>query len=274
MTNVDAARRAVTDGYLAAVGLERVDPSLEFLSALTRCHVGEFAFSSIGPRLGDQLPIDLDSLFDRIVVRRRGGYCFEHNGLLFEVLTDLGFAPRLQMARVVLGRDIHPGLTHRVARVVLDGREFVVDVGFGPMGPPHPVPMAAGAARDELLRAGYRIHSTTGGVHELQHVVDGSWFTLYRFDDVTYGQADAEVGHFYSHLHPEAVFVNNLVASRILDDEVRSLRNHDYWVIRDAGTTSERIAGAERLHALLTQELGLQVTVEECERLFAALPPA
>ena len=274
MTNVDAARRAVTDGYLAAVGLERVDPSLEFLSALTRCHVGEFAFSSIGPRLGDQLPIDLDSLFDRIVVRRRGGYCFEHNGLLFEVLTDLGFAPRLQMARVVLGRDIHPALTHRISRVVLDGREYVVDVGFGPLGPGRPVPMDSSDVSDELIPGGYRVRNIGPAVHELQHVVDGKWFTLYRFDDMTYGHSDVEVGHFYSHTHPDAVFMNNLVVSRILDGEVRSLRNRDYWVIRGAGTTSERIDGPERLHELLAQELGVQVTTAESERLFADLPPA
>ena len=273
MANVEATRGGVTDDYLAAVSLERVDPSLEFLSALTRRHVAEFAFSSVDPRLGEPMPLDLASLFDRIVVRRRGGYCFENNGLFFEVLEELGFSPRLQMSRVVLGRDIHPGLTHRVARVVLDGREYLVDVGFGPLGPARPVPMDSGDATAEMLPGGYRVHPAGVGVHELQHVVDGSWFTLYRFDDMTYGQADVEVGHFYSHLHPEAVFVNNLVGSRILDEEVRSLRNHDYWVIREAGTTSERIAGAERLHALLTQELGVQVTVEESERLFAALPP-
>ena len=274
MANAEVTRGAVTDGYLAAVGLERADPSLEFLSDLTQRHVGEFAFSSVDPRLGEPMPLDLASLFDRIVVRRRGGYCFENNGLFFEVLAELGFSPRLQMSRVVLGRDIHPGLTHRVARVVLDGREYVVDVGFGPLGPARPVPMDSGDASDKPLPGGYRVHPTGAAVHELQHVVNGSWFTLYRFDDMTYGQSDVEVGHFYSHLHPDAVFVNNLVTSRILDDEVRSLRNRDYWVIRDPGTTSERIDDAERLHVLLTQELGVKVTADESERLFAALPPA
>lgn len=274
MAIIEATRGAVTDDYLAAMGLERADPSLELLTDMVQRHVSQFAFSSVNPRLGEAMPLDLPSLHDRLVVRRRGGYCFENNGLFFEVLEELGFSPRLQMCRVVLGRDIHPGLTHRVSRVVLEGREYVVDVGFGPLGPRNPVAVDSGEASDEPVPGGYRVQDTGPSVHELQHVVDGKWFTLYRFDDMTYGHSDVEVGHFYSHRHPDAVFMNNLVVSRLLDGEVRSLRNRDYWVIRDSETTSERINNAERLHVLLTQELGVQVTADECDRLFAALPPA
>ena len=73
--------------------------------------------------------------------------------------------------------------------------------------------------------------------------------------------------------HPEASFVNNLVASRILDDEVRSLRNREYHVIRADGTDVEVVGDATRLHAILTEELRLQVSAEEAERLFADCRP-
>lgn len=55
------------------------------------------------------------------MVRRRGGYCFEHNGLLCEMLEALGFEVTLYLARVIYNRDIHPGLTHRITLVHLDG---------------------------------------------------------------------------------------------------------------------------------------------------------
>ena len=93
-----------------------------------------FAFGSVGPRLGDELPLDIKSLFDRLVVRRRGGYCFEQNGLFYEVLDELGYAPRLYLARVIHGQDIHPGLTHRISLVTYGGTDYVVDVGFGADG--------------------------------------------------------------------------------------------------------------------------------------------
>ena len=55
---------------------------------------------------------------------------------------ELGFDARIQLARVIHNQDIHPGLTHRVTLVEIDGRRYVADVGFGPLGPPTPVPHA------------------------------------------------------------------------------------------------------------------------------------
>jgi N-hydroxyarylamine O-acetyltransferase len=173
------------------------------------------------------------------------------------------------MARVLVSGAAHPPLTHRVTRVTLDGVEYVVDVGFGPKGPPYPVPLPD-AGRHELR---HRV-VTVDAVTFRMEVRDGEeWSPLYRFDDVPYGQADAELGHFYSHRHPEAAFVNNLVASLILDDEVRSLRNREYHVIRADGTRIEDVQDAERLHAILTDDLGLGVSPTEAQRLFADTAP-
>ena len=262
--------------YLDALGLEPAAPTLPFLARITRAHVATLPFSSVGPRLGDVLPLDADSLLDRIVVRRRGGYCFEQNGLLFEVLLELGFDARIQLARVIHNQDIHPGLTHRVTLVEIDGRRYVADVGFGPLGPPTPVPMpdtrGADGTGDPDTDARFRVHEARPGEFHMQSIVDGERYSLYRFDLVRYGQSDCELGHFYSHRHPEATFVNNLVASLILDDEVRSLRNRAYWVIRADGTTTTAITSAGQLRELLTDELGLRVTAAEGQRLFDELP--
>ena len=255
--------------YLADLGLAPQQPGIEALSEIVRRHVARYPFASIGPRLGDELPLDDGALLDRIVIRQRGGYCFEQNGLLFAVLTELGYDTHLQMARVLVSGSTHPPLTHRVTRVRLGGTEYLVDVGFGPQGPPHPVPMSEGADAGDRYRVvpiddiGFRLEVRDGD----------TWSPLYRFDDVRYGQSDAEMGHFYSHRHPEAAFVNNLVASRILDDEVRSLRNREYHVIRADGGSVEIVTSAERLQAILVDELGLQVSPEECARLFADCAP-
>jgi N-hydroxyarylamine O-acetyltransferase len=110
MPSIDLVR-----GYLEALNLPNEKKDLDFLQNLVSRHVATFAFSSVGCRLGDDLPLDFESLFDRIVVQRRGGYCFEQNGLLFEVLGELGFSPELYLARVIYNQDTHPGLTHRIS---------------------------------------------------------------------------------------------------------------------------------------------------------------
>ena len=266
----DTRRQQIVDSYLAALALERRPPTLRFLSDITRRHVDTFAFSSIGPRLGDELPIDLEALFDRIVVRGRGGYCFEQNGLLFEVLDELGFHPRVQLARVIYNRATLPALTHRVTVVDLDGHPFVADVGFGPLGPPHPVALPGFEQGEQR----FRVVEHAPGEHHMQTIVDGEWFSLYRFQLGPYGQADCELGHFYSHRHPDATFVNHLVASRILDGEVRSLRNRGYRIMRTEGDIEIDIVDAAQLKRLLDEEFGLLVSDEEAQRLFDEAPVA
>ena len=231
--------------------------------------MARFAFSSVGVRLGDDLPLDLESLYRRIVVQQRGGYCFEHNGLLHDVLVDLGFSVRLTLGRVVYNQNVHPGLTHRITLVDCEGSRYLVDVGFGPLGPNRPVPWVGEAVAN--APGGFRIAEPAAGEFHLQTWKDGGFFSLYRFELARYGQADCELGHFYSHRHPKAAFVNHLVASRLLEGEIRSLRNRDYRILRDTGDEQSIVGSADALHRILVDDFGLAVTQAESDRLFGQL---
>ncbi len=255
--------------YLLALGLHGRELDFGFLKDVVARHVATFAFGSVGCRLGEELPLDFESLFQRIVVQRRGGYCFEQNGLLYGVLEELGFSPELYLARVIYNLDTHPGLTHRISMVEHEGRRYVLDVGFGPLGPGIPVPMSDIESNDgEKI---FRIAEHRPGEYHMQVFKDESFFSLYRFDLSRYGQADCELGHFYSHRHPDAAFVNHLVVSLIQAQETRSLRDLDYWVITTSGTQNQNIVDSEQLRRILVGELGVQVTEEECRRLYEEL---
>lgn len=128
-------RSEMVNEYLRTLNLHDCELDYRFLCEVVGRHVATFAFSSVGCRLNEDLPLDFESLFSRIVVRRRGGYCFEQNGFLYEVLEELGFSPELYLARVIYNQDSHPGLTHRISIVEHEGHRYVFDVGFGPLGP-------------------------------------------------------------------------------------------------------------------------------------------
>ncbi|HET7899625.1 MAG TPA: arylamine N-acetyltransferase [Candidatus Nanopelagicales bacterium] len=260
-------RSELTGAYLDVLGVAAGSPTPELVAEIQRRHVATFAFSSVGPRLGEPLPLDPVEIYDRIVVRRRGGYCFEHNGLMFEVLCDLGYEPRLILGRVLLSGNPHPGLTHRISVVELGGVPHVVDVGFGAPGPHLPVPLGGDEVGSSWRR--FRVVELRPGHWYLQSRTGDDWLSLYRFELLEYGPMDCEVGHFYSHRSPNASFVNRLVASRILDGEVRSLQDRDYWVIGPEGSDRRTIDDAE-LHALLADQLDVRVTEDEAARL---LPP-
>jgi len=259
----------MTDAYLDVLGLARRRPDLSFLSDLTSRHLENFSFSSVGPMLGNELPLDTGAVYRRIVVDRRGGYCFEQNGLMQAVLEELGYTVTLCLARVIHNQDTHPGLTHRITLVEIDGKQYVADVGFGSTGPRFPVSMTGEESRESFRI--FRIAEGRPGEYHMQILKDGDYFSLYRFELHRYGQADCEVGHFYSHKHPGANFVNHLVVSRILADEVRSLRNRDLWLITAGGEQRRVISDAGQLRAELRGQFGIAVDDTEARLLFSKM---
>ena len=259
-------RSDIADEYLRALDLTGSKPDLAFLGEITRRHAARFAFSSVGPMLGEDLPLDIESLYRRIIVNRRGGYCFEQNGLLFEMLQELGYEVSLYLGRVIYNQDIHPGLTHRITLVKIGGDRYIADVGFGPLGPQHPVSMSGEASR-ESFRV-FQIEERHPGEFHMQTLKDGEFYSLYKFELTRYGPADCEVGHFYSHKHPGATFVNHLVVSKIMDGEVRSLRNHEFWITTGSGEQKHNISDGAQLKLVLDTRFGINVSEAEGQRLF------
>ena len=128
------------DSYFGRIGWRgAVAPTREVLAGLCLRHTASVSFENLDILLGRPIVLDLESLFDKIVARRRGGYCFEQNGLFRAVLEQLGFRVTPLQARVRLGvaADVHTPRTHMLLRVDFDDGPFIADVGFGftPTGP-------------------------------------------------------------------------------------------------------------------------------------------
>ena len=262
-------RSTMVQEYLHILNLHNRKMDFSFLCDLVAHHVATFPFSSVSCQLGDDLPLDFQALYQRIVVKRRGGYCFEQNGLLYEILKELGFTPKLYLARVIHNQDIHPGLTHRITMVEYEDRQYIFDVGFGANGPRIPVALSETESKDGNRI--YRITERRSGEYHMQIKKDGDFFSLYRFELSRYGHADCELGHFYSHRHPDANFVNHLVVSRLLESEIHSVLNLEYWLITTSGTKSQKIKDPEQLRRILVDQLKVQISDNESSRLFEKL---
>ena len=91
--------------YFQRIGYRgRYQPDLTLLSALTAAHTHSIPFENLDVLLGRPISLEPDALFQKLVVQRRGGYCFEQNGLFLEVLRELGFQVVPLSARVRLQR--------------------------------------------------------------------------------------------------------------------------------------------------------------------------
>ncbi|XP_062993706.1 arylamine N-acetyltransferase, pineal gland isozyme NAT-10-like [Elgaria multicarinata webbii] len=122
------------DGYLQRIAYRGpTQPSLEVLRHLHRCHLLSVPFESLSIHSEEPISLELPLLYEKIVRRHRGGFCFELNGLFLWLLQALGFDARAMAGRVrnrFTGR-YGPPLDHMVILVHLDGRRLLCDVGFG-----------------------------------------------------------------------------------------------------------------------------------------------
>ena len=160
------------DAYLSRIGYsgERslTKETLDALVYLHQCHV---PFEDLD--VFDQLaPIRLDaaSLFDKVVTRHRGGFCFELNGSFQLLLHSMGFDAYSCMGRVAANRTELGELYHRVTVVRLDGKQYVCDVAMGGAMPPFAVEMSP------VRQSAY---GTTCWVEPLQE----GWWLLRRLNE-------------------------------------------------------------------------------------------
>lgn len=100
--------------YLQALSVRNYENSFAQVNQLIRSHLQQFAFSSINSLLGRTLSLAPDDLTERVVIKRQGGYCFEHNKLMYILLQLLGYDVRPVIARVMVnGRNDNPR-SHRL----------------------------------------------------------------------------------------------------------------------------------------------------------------
>lgn len=248
------------DRYLARIGLSGA-PALtpEGIAALQQAQRFAIGFENLDIRLGRGIAIDSASVFDKLVVRGRGGYCFEQNRLFADALSALGLANRPLLARVRLGlaSDAVPPRTHVCLLVTLDGRPWLADAGFGGSNVP-PLPLEHGAqastpdgARHRLLRvtpggswAGdWRLERAGApGATDGRAADHGDWQAQYTFDLAQVAPDDLEQASHWTATHPSSRFTRLHVASIPLPDGFASLSDRELTVTRLGGTMRRTIA--------------------------------
>ncbi len=107
------------------------DTTPQVLTELQLAHLMNVPFENLN--IQHHKKIDLDNLFDKIVINKRGGFCYELNGLFYRLLKKVGFKTRMISARVynVKTKIYSPEYDHMAIMVSLKGDRYLVDVGFG-----------------------------------------------------------------------------------------------------------------------------------------------
>ncbi|MED5811421.1 arylamine N-acetyltransferase [Mycolicibacterium sp. 050232] len=256
-------------GYFGRIGYQgSTQPGVENLRDIVAAHGRSIPFENLDPLLG--IPVaDLSAaaLSDKLVTRRRGGYCYEHNGLLGYALDELGYGVERLAGRVVWMKEPDaplPALTHNVLAVTVpgDAGRYLVDVGFGGQTLSSPIRLQTGAVQ-QTRHEPYRVMElpTRGApVYELAAQVRGQWQPLYRFTTVPQPRIDLEVGSWYVSTHPGGVFVVGLSVALVTDDARINLRGRNLAIHSHGETERTRFDTAAQVLDALTERFGINLS--------------
>jgi len=122
--------------YLRRIGFDGEDIALtkECLDRLQFSHLCAVPFENLDIfDYGIKVDFGIEELFDKVVTRRRGGYCFELNSIYMALLEAIGFDVYPVGVRNIMGMDVPFTLpvAHRASIVTIGGKRYFTDVGFG-----------------------------------------------------------------------------------------------------------------------------------------------
>lgn len=251
-------------------------PTRETLDALTEAHTKAIPFENLDVILGRGIQLTEEAIFDKLVTRKRGGYCFEQNALLLMALQHLGFEVKPISGRVRVRfatREPDAPRTHVFLRVEIAGQSYLTDVGIGAAS----LTKALRLVLDEeqatphdtrrIEKVGNRYY------HQVRYSdtwIDASEFTLEEMPLI-----DREVANWYTSTHPQSHFRSSVIAARALDGGRRiSLQNLEL-VLRERGKdpVKRQLTSAAEFHRTLTGEFGLGLDQTDTQKLYVASLP-
>lgn len=243
--------------------LERIDyrgplaPTAETLRRLQVAHLLAVPFENLSIHAAEPVVLEAGPLFDKVVARRRGGFCYELNGLFAALLRSLGFRVEMLSAAVARrGGGFGPEFDHMALLVTLEER-WLADVGFGDSFV-EPLLVDERAEQPQGARA-YRVEEDGPRLVLLRRDAGGAWEPQYRFSLEPHAFADyAEMCRFHQ-TSPESHFTRGRVCSR-LTGEGRVTLSGSRLITTRGGEKVERELGDDGEYAAaLLEHFGISM---------------
>lgn len=247
------------DEYLKRINYNGpTDPSPETLRALQLAHLLTVPFENLSIHSDEPIVLNEDALFTKIVEKRRGGFCYECNGLFAGLLRALGFDVKMLAAGVARpDGTFGPQFDHMTLMVTLVDR-WLADVGFGDSFL-HPLLLDS---RDEQVQEtrSFRIDADDDFLILNLREQGAEWKPQYRFSLQPYEFADYEETCQFHQTSPESHFTKGIICSRATPSGRITISAMRFITTTDPQEREERtLSSREELDQVLQAQFGIRL---------------
>lgn len=251
------AKNFVLADYFRRIGLSVVTGNkfLE-LNTIVRAQLHSIPFENLDVQAGKIVSMVPEDIVDKIIYRKRGGYCYEVNGLFSMALTALGFEYDIIGARPMFYPQRRPK-THMVLLVKVGDERWLCDTGFGSFGLRAPLGLHQVGQIIRQDNETFMLDKNERNEFVLKALVKGEWANQFGFDLQPMEWIDFSLANYYNSTHPDAVFVKQyLVMQQHAQGRTLLSGNQLKRLIGDQEIISEVSTG--QIDEVLWQEFGLR----------------
>ena len=243
-----------------------VQPNLETLRGLHLAHMQNVPFENLDIALHRPIKIDEQSIWEKLIRQRRGGFCYELNGSFARLLKQIGFEVTYLNARDYHEEDDTFGIDfdHLVLRVRVPNQStrWLVDVGWGDTFT-KPLDIDNSEWQEQDLRA-YRLEHFRDGYQLWQRGHEGKVERQYYFDLTPHQfPAEYEAACLYHQISPQSIFTRNRIISRLTENGRVSLDNDRLIVTTNSQREETPITNDEEYQRHLKDHFNISLPGEE-----------
>jgi N-hydroxyarylamine O-acetyltransferase len=246
-----------------AAALERIRyrgsraPDLQNLRALQHAFLESVPFENLDIHIGRKISLDPARIHEKIVVRRRGGFCYECNGLFADLLASLGYEVSRHSARMSLGDRVGPEFDHMVLLVALD-RVYLVDVGNG-QSVRDPLPLV-GDDLSEAEGVEYRVATHPDGYALYHRQAGAEWRPRFLFSTMPRKPSEFAGMCEFHQTSPDSVFTKQRLATIATPEGRLTLLGRRFTEVQGSERIERDLTSEPEMFDLLRRRFGIDLT--------------
>jgi N-hydroxyarylamine O-acetyltransferase len=248
--------------YFARIGLDidcnNIKPTVDLLNSIQYAHVTHIPYENLDILHNVPLNLDSDALFDKIVNRKRGGYCFELNCLYNWLLKELGYTTVSYFARYLRDEPAIPMRRHRIIAAHSDYTDgvYICDAGIGDRAPRHVLKLEENTVQSQFGEK-YRFAKDNFFGWLLKDYHKGSWAPFYAFTTELQLDIDYVMPSYYCEKSPDSVFNKTNIISLKTNDGRKTIADKSFRIFKNNEVVETKIESDDMLREILQTHFGI-----------------